>query len=484
MRVGLRRRARRWLLAAAASCLLLAFVAPASSAQQEDEVSRPEVFRAAASSQVASIEVDRGALVPIPELFRFIVLDGSGIYQTSTRQARASLFFPGNGLILGPNLLCGTFGGQFPPEFKPILDTCLQYEYPLTVFADDLRPDGSTSGGLQLGSPGDPISGNAVRAAAHAGEDAAVTDAAIQDLRVIGLPAFGPVALPIPIPGFELDTSVLTIDSATSRTDERIVPGGSLVSDATATMSGVRMIGGLLNIGSLRSQSRVTDDAVGGRTAVANLEVSGVTVAGVPAQITDQGLVVAEPSPAGGPLAQQASDAANALVQALGVEVTVLGFEKNPDDDGTAIASVGGLLVEFARDVQGLPTVPGPLGEVDPNGLYVGSIQLGATGVLGSAINFPDEPFDSLPDSGEFAFDPEATFGGSEIGVDLPTPSGEVAEPSGDASAPSTELRTRSLVDLFGDRIGLVLLALMFMVLALAIAPRFTLPARLPGPSS
>ena len=61
---------------------------------------------------------------------------------------------------------------------------------------------------------------------------------------------------------------------------------------------------------------------------------------------------------------------------------------------------MGGLLIEFSRDVQGLPTTPKfqpdprfPNTEVDPNGVYTGSIQLGATGALGSAVNFGLDDF-------------------------------------------------------------------------------------------
>lgn len=484
MGASLRQRARRACLVAAVMCLLLSFGSP-SGAQEDDTVARPEVFRGRASSLVASVQLDRDALLPVPELFRFIALDGSGIYESSTRQARASLFFPGNGLILGPSLACGTFGAQFPEQFKPILDACLQYKYPLTVFADDFAPDGATSGSLAFGAPTDPVSGNAVRATAHAGEDAATTDAAMQDLRVLGLPAFGPLHLPLP--GFELDTSLFTVDSATSRTNQRIVKG-ALVVDAEATLSGVRMVGGLLRIGSLRSESHATDDANGHRTAVATLEVSGVTVGGVPAQITDKGLIVGSPG-GGGPLAQQQQSQLNELLRTFDVKVTMLGREQTTDQDGAAVAGVGGLLIEFSRDVQGLPTIPGPLGELDPNGNYTGSFLLGSTAVLGSAVTFgldpvvPDEP----PVAGDGGVDPGGfSDDGSVVGDEVALPDPVLSPPSApadDVALPDTkEQLARSLGGLFGDRIGLLYLSLMFAALGLCIVPRLTVPARLPGP--
>ena len=495
MGIGLQRSARRVCFVAAATCLLLAFVAPALRAQGADTVPRPDVFRGAASSQVASVQLDRDALLPVPELFRFIALDGSGTYESSSQQARSSLLFPGNGLILSPNLLCGTFGGQFPPQFKPILDACLQYKYPLTVFADSFAPDGASSGSLALGSPTDPVSANAVGAKAHAGEDAATTDAAMQDVRVLGLPAFG--AVTPKIGQFEMDTSLFTVESATSRTNQRIVKG-ILVVDSDATLSGVRMIGGLLQIGSLRSASHVTDDGAGKRTADATLEVSGVTVGGVPAQITDKGLVVGSPAGGDGPLAQAQQSQINGLLKALNVKVTLLGSEKSIDKRGAAAANVGGVLVEFSHDVQGLPTIPlpKPIGELDPNGLYTGSIQLGATAALGSAASFPAFLPVTTPTSipgpvgtGTPALDlPGTTIDGKSGGgsdVALPAPTGEGNRNNAPTltrrGGPRTKVQlARSLGAIFGTRIRLLYLALMFATLALCIVPRFAVPARLP----
>lgn len=476
-----RRTARRACLGAAAVCLAFAFAAPSAPAQESDDVPRPDVFRGSASSQVASVQLDRDALLPVPELFRFIALDGDSTYESSSRQARSSLLFPGNGLILGPSLACGTFGGQFPEEFKPIVDACLQYKYPLTVFADDFEPDGATSGSLALGAPNDPLSGNAVRAQAHAGEEATTTDAAVQDLRVLGLPAFGPVALPIP--GVELDTSLLTVDSATSRTDQRIV-NGALVTEAQATLSGVRLLGGLIRIASLQSTSHVTDDAKGGRTAVPTLEISGVTVGGVPAQITQNGLVLGSPDGATGPLAQQQQSQLNELLRSLDVTITILGSEQSTDQDSSAVASVGGLLVEFSRDVQGLPTIPSPVGELDPNGLYTGSVQLASTAVLGSAVTFdPDATLtDGFGGAGDVGFDPGAsTFDAVPVAGVVPQVAAGQPSAAPAKSRPHDAALVRYLGGLFEDRLGLLYLSLMFATLGCCILPGLTVPARFSG---
>ena len=484
-----RRRAARWVcFTAAAACGVFALAMPAR-AQEEESAVVPDIFRGAATSSVAAIEADRAALLPIEDLFRFVALDGSTFYETDRQTSRASLLFPGNGLILGPNLACGTFGGQFPDDFKPLLDTCTRYDYPLSVWADATTPTKATSGSLSLGSPTDPVSGEAIAAKAHAGPDASTSYAAMNELRVLGLPAFGPISLPQD--QLELDTSVLTVESALSRTDQRI-EAGVLKVDSMATLSGVRMVGGLIRIASLKSVSSVTDDAAGKRTAHSSFEVGGVTVAGVPAQITEDGLIVGSPSGGSGPLQQQLQTALNQVLQAMNIKISLLDTEETLDDGtGQAVAAAGGLLLEMAVDAQGLPTIPGPIGELDPNGTYVGTIQLGNTAAAGGAADFGiDDVFDvdaglpGMTDDVPFDFDDGATFDQGSTGfADVAAPpSGTASRPTPD-SPPAQQL-VRSLTDPFGGRMGLVYLSFMFTVLGLCLLPRFTLSARLPGPGS
>ena len=479
MGTGRRRVARRACLGVALGCVALSFAVPARAQEEEDPLV-PEVFRGAASSQVASVEADRAALLPVDDVFRFIALDGTSVYETDLQTARASLFFPGNGMIQGPNLACGTFGGEFPPQFGPILTACSQFDYPLSVTANASTPDKATTGALALGAPTDPVSGKAVLAKAHAADDAATSDATMQDLRVLGLPGFGTVNL-LPTEQLELDSSVLTVANATSRTDQRI-DAGVLRVDTEAVMTGVRLIGGLIEIGSIRSTSSATDDAAGKRTADAALEIAGVTVAGMPAQITEEGLVVG--SPAGsGPLQQQLQDALNQLLAAMRIKVTLLDVEEVVDDGtGQAVASAGGLLLEVAADAQNLPIIPGPLGDLDPNGTYVGSIQLGATAASAGATNFAEETFEDVPfDVGlDVPIDGgDATFG--DVGLDFALPdAGRVVAPTTPDSSESQQALVRNVTDLFGGRMGLIYLAFAFSVLGVCIAP-VTLPARLGG---
>ena len=484
MRGSRRSWVRRACFGAAALFGLLALVPTPSSAQEETGGARPELFQGHAESIGVVGEFNRDALLPGEDLFRFIALDGLGDYEPSVQKARAALFYPGNGVVSGPNLACGTFGGEFPEPFQPIVDQCLKYKFPLIAESDSFDDESSATGSVALGSPGDTVSGSGARATSRANEAGAITDAVVNDLEVLGLP--DPGSLVPDLSDIDVDAAVLRIDSMASRTRQEIVQG-SLVTRAESTMSGVRLIGGILQIGNLSSVSKVTDDGQGRRTATADLDISGVRVAGMPARITDKGLVL-ESSSGSGPLAQQQQAAVNEFIQELGLEVRVLPFEADEDREGVGAASVGGLQVDFVRDVDGLPPLPGPppLGELDPNGQYTGSFLFAPTSVLGLAATFPVEAIPEVPvDPG--IIDPGVT--GGSFGESVSSP-GDVAMPSSpDApeaptAAERRALRARLLGGLFDDRIAMAYLGMVFAVLGLVLVPRLSLPARLPGPSS
>jgi hypothetical protein len=427
--------------------------------------------------------VDREALLPIPGIFRIIALQGQSVYETDNQTARASILFPGEGVIQGPNLACGTFGSAFPAEFKPILEACSKFDYPLTVAADASAPDKSTLGSVQLGKPTDPISADAVLAKAHAAADASTTQAVIGNLRVLGLPAIDAIPL-IPIQELQLDPSVAVIGNASSTTDQRITDG-KLVVQADSTLSGVKLVGGLIHIGAIHSTSKITDDANGKRTADASLEVSGVTVGGIPAQITHDGIVLGTSTTPLGPILEQVQVALEQVLSSLGVKIALLDTQKTTDDgNGQAVASAGGLLLELGLNVQGAPTVPGPLGDIDLSGVYKGNIQLGYTGASGAASNF--DP-DALPPADTSPPTDVSDIGGT--GIDIGGTGLDVGAPSPSLPAPAVKPPTgrglvRALTDPFDDRLGLLYLAFAFTVLGLCILPRLTVPPRLPGSRS
>jgi hypothetical protein len=468
-------------LGAAALCVLLAVAMPAF-AQDEGTGTAPEVWRGAARAGVASLDINRDAFLPVEDVFRFVALDGDSVYETDLQTARASLFYPGEGMLQGPNLACGTFGAQFPPQFKPVLDTCLSYDYPLTVKANASQSDMSTDGAMALGKPTDPVSADATGATAHAAADGARTSAQVNDLRVLGLPGVD-VTTVLPIDELKVDPTIVRVENAVSRTNQRI-DAGALVSTAQSKLSGVALVGGLVQIGSIVSTSTATDDGHGKRTSVADIEVDGVTVAGIPAKITEDGLVLSSAANLG-PAKQQIQQGANQLLQALGVRISLLdNVETTDDGTGLARAEAPGVLLEVSTEANGAPPVFGPFGDIDLNGKYIGTVQLGMSGAAAGASNFDDEIIP--PADVSFDVPVDAGFVPTDSGVvDDSAPLADVpaAQEQPERSAQPQQL-IRRVVDRFGGRLGLVYLAFAFTVLGLCLVPRLTLPARFPGPRS
>lgn len=491
---GMGGRVRGVLLAAAAASLAAFALAPQAGAQDEPAAVLPDSFGGAASAQALGASVLTPALVPVEGLFDLGFVEGRGTYERSNQEGRASLVFPGNGGISGPSLLCGTFlGPSIPPEgevlFGPILATCAQYEYPLAVYVDSLSPDGATDGGLQLGEAADPISLGAVGAQAHAGIDATTTNAEVSDLSILGLPAIGGLGPVLELAGLPTpDTSLAGAESMVATTDQRIV-GSTLVVDARATVGGLRLLGGLVRIGSIDSHSHIEASSGQDPVITTDLEVSGVEVAGMPAQITEDGLVVPQSGASSGPILQQVVSQVASALQSTGLKITTLAEEEG-ESNGIPFAGVGGLLIEYSTPLAGLPPIPGPLGDVDVNGAYGVRLQVGTTGVRGFADAFDDAPpvtsAPSTPSGGGGGSAIPSSGGGGSGGGGGGGGSSTPAAPS--ASMPTTSAATPAaaepagfLDDLFADRLGFLYLSFTLTALALCLAPRLSLPARLPA---
>lgn len=476
---------RRAAFAGAALCLALALVPAGANAQEEAPLDLPESFGSSASAEALGVELLTPALVPVPQLFAFGVAEGRGSYEPANQEARASLFFPGNGGIRGPSLACGEFGRNFPPEseplFGPIFRTCLAYRFPLAVFADSLQPDGQTEGAVVLGERTDPVSLEAVGARAHAGLDATTTDAEVQDLRIVGAPAFGSLEGALTAAGLEpADATIAIADGLTATTDQRVVDG-ALVVESVATVDGLRLLGGLVRIGSIVSRSVLTSTPGEDPVTEAGVEVAGIEVAGTPMQLTDGGLVAAG-SPSG-PLAQQvASQVADALADS-GFELEVLPVEQG-EADGIPFATAGGVVVEFSAPIGGLPPVPGPIGDLDLNGTYGVRLQLGTTGVRGFADEFGSDDSSGGPLAGALgggAARPGGLAGPTAspaAGAPSPAPA---APPAAAPSAASPGAAPGLLADVLADRLPFLYASFTLAALALCLAPKLTLPARLPG---
>jgi hypothetical protein len=253
-----------------------------------------------------------------------------------------------------------------------------------------------------------------------------------------------------------------------------------LVIDAESTVTGLRLLGGLVRIASIVSRSHLTDAPDADPVLSAGIEVAGIEVAGSPAQLTEDGLVVGT-GEASGPLAQQAaSQVADALADS-GLRMELLPSEEG-EVDGEPLASAGGLLIELTAPVTGLPPAPGPSGDLDLNGDYGVRLQLGTTGARGFADAFGDDaaPAPASPVA------VGASGGGSSSSASGATPAGSSAAPAAPApltgAAPGLATEPAgALADILADRLGLIYLAFTLTAIAMGVAPTLTLPARLPG---
>ena len=175
-------------------------------------------------------------------------------------------------------------------------------------------------------------------------------------------------------------TPVALAAGSSAATTKVTATASSLVTHVEATVSDID-IAGLVHIRSIRSIDDITVSATGKPTDRPQVTITGVTVAGVPAQIDDKGVHVAGHD--GPSLTQQ--------IAQQGIDIRTVGAQRN-DTSSLARSQATGLIVTFSLPVSGLPYIPNPLPSpfdavpgVNANGTYVGYVTLGAVGAVAGA---------------------------------------------------------------------------------------------------
>ena len=229
--------------------------------------------------------------------------------------------------------------------------------------------------------------------------------------------------------GHQVDTVGLlpafSIGSVRTTATARRINEVNLEATATTEVSDIHLVGGLLRISQLTSE--VTVGVTNGKlkATASKVDVSGVTLAGVPVGITADGIVGL-----GQPLGL--APVIDVLVQPLleqGVQVRTIPSSESVTET-TAMASGGGLEIEVPIAVQGYPgTFSLTLGRARAD-IEVGALSSGDGGTV---------PVDPTPDDGGVVTLPD--LGSPSFGGDLPSvPTGSSrARPSG-PSGPDTEL--------------------------------------------
>jgi len=267
-------------------------------------------------------------------------------------EAQAASVFPGNLVVQGPALFCSQVFTcpATPPEYPLLADA----SYPRRGHAEasaDQQPVGQgplvvTPSASTANATGD---GNA------------------------GQTAAGSVAI--------LSGTPVAVTAGSSTAATRVTStAASLLTHVESTVSDID-IAGLVHIRSLRSVDDITVSATGRPIDHPQVTISGVSVAGVPAQIDDQGVHVA---------GQNGPSLTHEIAQ-QGVDIRTVGAQRN-DTSSLARSQATGLIVTFSLPVSGLPYVPNPLPSpfdavpgVNANGTYVGYVTLGAVGAVAGA---------------------------------------------------------------------------------------------------
>lgn len=446
----------RWFAAAAVPPLVaVTLLAPASGAHAALEI---DAGGSTIASGVSGLLDSRPGLLIVQDVIHPQVgYVTTSFGTTGASSARAASYFPGEGPLAVPGLVCQATPvcGRVPPP-----------DYPL--IAEASHP---TSPEAKATASGDPqVVGPVTTTPALVTAAASATSAAA--LVVANGVGLAPI-------------TVGAVRTATSQE----VKDGQLLLRSEVLLSGVVVAGGL-EMDQVRSESVVQVLPDRTSTGKATTTVTGATVGGIPATVSAAGISVNGQGDGGA--AGKAAQDALAQLAAAGVQARVLPPAATMAV-GKGAASTGGLLVSLERDVEGVP-LPVP-GVPDPSRTYVGTFNLAAAGVQGFAA--PAATF-STPDLPPLLVDPPSTDAGFTVaeapapppadlepalsvepGIDAPAP--PAAQP---LAAPGSELAPAvaagAVVPNLASLENLALALLLYPLIVLAAALRRG-SSRLPG---
>lgn len=296
-----------------------------------------------------------------------LVDDAAGFAASSydssgSSEGQAAAFYPGSLVVQGPQLLCDDVFGSDPfpacPAAPPAYPLLADASYPRSK---DAHADSNQS---PVGSGPFVVTPARSDAQADAGGNHGSTAAGSLSL-LAGSPA------------------AVTVGAAAAQSTLRATADGITV-HVESTVEDVT-IAGMVHIASVHTSDDVTVRSSGQPVDHPSVVVSGVTVAGQPASIDNDGVHVAGQN--GPSLTQQ-------LAQ-QGLTVRTVGVNRT-DAPSSARSDATGLAIGFSVPVSGLPYIPNPLPSpfdavpgVNANGTYVGTITLGAAGAVAAGQSQP-----------------------------------------------------------------------------------------------
>ncbi|MDQ2649111.1 MAG: hypothetical protein M3Z03_06120, partial [Actinomycetota bacterium] len=267
--------------------VLVSLGAPSAGAPAQDTDPEPSYSFVSASSGGDGLRVffDIVGFLPIAPAVSLATVSAEGFVETSRRTAVALLPDPGATIVAAPGLAAGLVGIPNVPG------------YPLVARADDpFVPEAEAS----------PILGSGVgtiRAEASSDRAAAVARlAGAGSEGITGLEPFTSLVdglldgLGIPLSG-----SLLDVGSSEVQVEETQLGPSTLTARATSRLAGVSLLGGLVRIASIETMAQASLDRGVATADEPEVEVSGVTVAGIPASLDGDGLsLLGSSAPLGG----------------------------------------------------------------------------------------------------------------------------------------------------------------------------------------
>ena len=433
-------RIRRLCFAAAALILLTALVLPAvaKAAPSDPDADRPIVWNGnAAASAIQGTADSKNGVLPVQQPFFAAFPDAASSWDNGTQYARASTYYPGPTGTGGLALLCDQALNQIfaPGRLPPSLDAPIckpPPKFPTVAQADSGTPDARVDGSQALGT-GAPITIMATSAIAHADRASVYSDGVLGSVNVVGAPttssaalAFrrqaasilrGPAAAAAVTPQAS-DNSTLHIDSAVAHTKQIYDTDGALLVTASATLKGVSLAGGAIEIDAIKSTSSSRTDGRGIAVHDEHVRLEGVTVQGQPAAIDETGVHVGGSSTSAKPL----TDALNGALGAMGAKITLASTTANVDSSNPkkVTSEVQGLTFYIERFVP-LPNI---------TDTYFATFTLGIAGTEAVAAS----------DRGTAQGPEEGGIGGVSTPSETPsaTPSSPSAAPSEIGAVPAT----------------------------------------------
>jgi hypothetical protein len=411
----------------AAGLLGLVGLAAPRVAAEDTFTGRPAIFSGVAAASGIHETFDRtSGLAVVGEPVWGNVADGSSTFAADDAYGRASVIYPGRAVTKGPGLVCG----QLPAS--PAQQAICDFSFPLSVEAGN-QPDVAVSVPQPLGTPGSPAGANAVFAKAHADRTYVSTDAAVSSFTSAGV-------------------LVQSVAAHTRQAFDDKKNPGLLTVTASSELKGIDLLAGMLHIDSIVTTSTHKVDGQKIKSHKDRVVVGGVTVAGQPAEINQDGVVVT-----GSGQGRPAIDALNsALQQALAAAKTKINLigataaSPHGNDQPCGQGSAGGVQFYTEQDLSQVP---------QQGGVFFANITLGqaCTDAIASAARVGGEATDTQSgiDIGtKSGPDSSGTASGTvAAGAASPGIAG-TSSPSGVASGTSTQAVTspRSAARRFGGK--------------------------------